>query len=225
MRDGSKEQIDQLILDLYKEHLKNLTPLFPINPQIVFLITMQDSCRVVSYQALARKNETDVRTIINAFGSEDGCTHYDCKTRRYLVAYNRGVYKPRIRWTIAHECGHILCGHFLEVEASGRREIPDDLWQNMEEEADYFAASLLAPIPAIRKCRASSVSDISRIFGLSGAAARYRWSEFLQNHECSELDDVFSEYRVGIHHSAVKKPSYIDDYRSDTELLRLESLL
>ena len=191
MRNEIVERADRIILDLYSGELGRLTPLFPLNPKHVFLILLPHECRLISYQTLAKTQGTSVEKIAKAFGSEDGCTHYDMENNRYLVAYNANRYGPRIRWTLAHELGHILCGHLTEIAYSGRREIPEEDWQNMEEEADYFAASLLAPIPAIRKAKVQSADGIRRRFGLSSTAAGYRWSEFRRSSVHTELDECF----------------------------------
>ena len=224
MRDEVREQIDRTILILYRDFLKNLTPLYPLNPKVVFCMLVPDSCRIVSYQNLAIAQHMSVRDIMEAFGSEDGCTHYDPKTGRCLVTYNNNGYRPRIRWTLAHELGHILCGHFQELYALGRRGLSDELWQTMEEEADYFAASLLAPLPAIRKLNARSADDIRRLFGLSTAAANRRQREFLKARvpDDDELEECFRTIRRSVSPAAYRKPLYRDNYRSDSELLREE---
>jgi hypothetical protein len=225
MRDEVRERIDRTILILYRDFLKNLTPLYPLNPKIVFCMLVPDSCRVVSYQSLAITQHRNVLDIMEAFGSEDGCTHYDPKTGRCLVTYNNNGYRPRIRWTLAHELGHILCGHFHELYDSGRRELSDELWQSMEEEADYFAASLLAPFPAIRKMNVQSAEDISRLFGLSAAAANRRMYEFLKTTvpDDDELEECFLTIRRSVSPVTYRKPRYHDNFRSDSEILREES--
>ena len=220
MREQIREYIEHLIPVLYRDHLSKLSPMFPLNPKIVSTVLLPRACRLVSYQNLAAAQRVTVPEIINLFGSEDGCTHYDRKNHRYLIAYNADGYRPRIRWTIAHELGHILCGHFVELDERGLTEVPEELWQEMEEEADYFTASLLAPIPAIRKFRTASPMEISRYFGLSGAASRHRWEEYVRREvECESTDDAFDGVRFTIHPSLRRKPVYLSQYRSDTELL------
>lgn len=220
MREEVREYIDMIVPAIYRDSLKNLVPLFPLNPKTVFMITMPDSCRVISYQRLASEHGISVRSVADAFGSQDGCTHYDRKNRRYLVAYNNDVYRPRIRWTLAHELGHILCGHFIEKgECSG--DVSDELWRHMEEEADYFAASLLSPVPAMKKYRVQSSSDIRRIFGLSGVAASHRLAEYHMINS-DEDESLFAGIRFTVNPALLRKP-FVDTFVSDTELLYLEN--
>ena len=219
MRDEVREYIDIIIPVLYRDSLKNLTPMFPLNPKTVFLITLPSSCRVVSYQRLATQQGLSVASVAAAFGSPDGCTHYDRKNRRYLVSYNSDIYRPRIRWTLAHELGHILCGHFIEKEEYGG-DVPDELWQHMEEEADYFAAELLSPIVAMRKYRVRNTGDIRKFFGLSETAASYRMAEYVRT-LTDGPDDRFEGVRFTVSPRLLRKP-YSDSFVSDTEMLYTE---
>ena len=76
--------------------------------------------------------------------------------------------QTRRRWTLAHEIGHVLCGH-----VSGE-DIPTP---SQEREADRFAAELLAPLTVLHFCGASSPIEVERLCGLSRQAAEARFRE------------------------------------------------
>ena len=106
-----------------------------------------------------------------------------------------GASKARIRWTTAHELGHISAGHFIELA----QNMPDiqqpSAFREMEEEADYFAASFLAPIPALKALRVRRPADIRDWFGLSQTAAEYRWSDLQRQQYDERRDDLFWIFR------------------------------
>lgn len=81
----------------------------------------------------------------------------------YELFYNARADRRRMRFTLAHELGHILLNHRQE-----------ESWE--EKEADYFAAQLLAPRPvfnALALCGVdpSNPEFIARTFLLSKSAA------------------------------------------------------
>lgn len=187
MRDRVQLQIDRTILKLYQSIRY---PIFPIEPSIV--IRKIPYCRYISYDRLAYVSHATYREVVIACNSLDGCTQYDVNKNRYLIAINDSdqysASKARIRWTAAHELGHVLAGHFIELLDSG--ENPSDI-QDMEEEADYFAASFLAPLPAIKLLRAKRPADIRDWFGLSQTAAEYRWADYQKMQIDEQLADYF----------------------------------
>ncbi len=77
--------------------------------------------------------------------------------------------QARRKWTAAHEIGHILCGHI-----SGEINLPTN---EQEQQADLFAAELLAPLTVLHFCGVSSAVEIERLCGLSKQAAEYRFQE------------------------------------------------
>lgn len=66
--------------------------------------------------------------------------------RGYLILYNEKQSKKRIRFSIAHELGHIMLGHLEDgrTEISGAG-LDDFTYFNMEGEANTFAGNFLAP--------------------------------------------------------------------------------
>jgi hypothetical protein len=103
------------------------------------------------------------------FGTQDALTSYDSDIDQYLTIYNNddhAMKSPgRLRWTLAHELGHITLGH-LRIEED---------YERFEQEADYFAAMLLAYPAVIRACNVASVTVLQGLCGLSMPAAASRW--------------------------------------------------
>jgi len=74
------------------------------------------------------------------------------------------------RFTLAHELGHLLLRH---KSASSRKEYE-------EEQANIFAARLLAPMIIIREHDPSSAAELSDIFGMSASSANIRFNRYLE---------------------------------------------
>jgi hypothetical protein len=72
--------------------------------------------------------------------------------RFYLIIFDDSLKNtPRLRWSIAHELGHIFLGHFVNFEATSLHEdgLSDEKYGVLEKEAHWFAAQLLSPKPAL----------------------------------------------------------------------------
>lgn len=194
MRSEIRQRLDDTILSLYRQIRY---PVFPVDPAAA--IHRMPRCRYITYDNLARVSGVDYRTVVKACESLDGCTQYDPATERYLVAVNTSpmyaASRARIRWTTAHELGHIAAGHFLELIGNGQDSLQPSTFREMEEEADYFAAAFLAPIPALRALRVRRPADIRDWFGLSQTAAEYRWSDLQRQQYDERLDDLFWIFR------------------------------
>ena len=83
----------------------------------------------------------------------DAETNVKRGTGEYLIVYDDTIgYLPRIRFTLAHEIGHIIMGHFTEFEKTSLREgLTHAEKMVLEREADAFAAELLAPRTILRR--------------------------------------------------------------------------
>lgn len=194
MREQVKLILDQTILSLYRSIRY---PVFPIDPsRIVKFIA---NCRLISYDELSKSSNMSYEDVVKACQSLDGATQYDHATDRYLIAINTSkqysASEPRIRWTIAHELGHIAAGHFIELANMKCNDIVPSSLNEFEEEADYFAASFLAPSPAIQLMRVKRPADIRDWFGLSQIASEYRWAEYNREIPNIELLNYFKDFR------------------------------
>ena len=93
----------------------------------------------------------------------------------YLIVYDKNVRNEhRIRWTLAHEIGHIILGHLDHFEATGlyRRGLTKSEYDVLEVEAHWFASELLSPKPIMRHFNFDdSFQGISLICDISKDAA------------------------------------------------------
>ena len=166
MREQVKLRIDSVIGMIYED---NIVKYFPTSSML--LLPYMENCGWKSYRDLAERHGGDVKEIARYLGSLDGCTIYQKSRDRYLIAVNTDRKFTRLRWTTAHEIGHILAGHFTELGVS---RLPKT--KLLEREADYFAASFLAPLAMIYELRISNPQELQKQFGLSRTAAAWRWA-------------------------------------------------
>lgn len=82
-----------------------------------------------------------------------------------IVAYNDQKHPYRIRFSLAHELGHIILQHEKPM-------------QTAEIEANFFASNLLAPRMAIHYARCKNETDVAKVFAISQEAARYAFDDY-----------------------------------------------
>lgn len=116
----------------------------------------------------------------------DGRSFYDVKRNVYMIVYNSHKKQQRIRFTLAHELGHILLGHLdNELTEIDRGGISNELYQKFEDEADTFAGNLLAPpiliYEKIKTNKQFVVESVCKHFALSYNAVKYfRQEDFFE---------------------------------------------
>ena len=71
---------------------------------------------------------------------QDGWTVRNPATGHYRCFINLGMPRNRIRWTMAHELGHIWLGH---IEGVSLDDLEEDVLGLVEREANVFAEELL----------------------------------------------------------------------------------
>ena len=108
---------------------------------------------------------------------------------KHIILYNDCVLSTaRKRWSIAHEIGHICCGH----TSDGLKE---------EQEANAFAGELLIPSVVLHyllnKKYISTVNDVADIFKVSLQAAQIRL-DTLSQHCYTSLDKNLLELYIPI---------------------------
>ncbi len=78
-----------------------------------------------------------------------------------------------VRFTLAHELGHIVLGHNL-IESIDERILISELIPKAEREADTFASRLLAPACVLGGLGIKNYEDIARLCEISLPAAKVR---------------------------------------------------
>lgn len=116
--------------------------------------------------------------LIQAMDLEAQCGASDGFTVRSgghcYVFYNAEQPPGRVRFTIAHELGHVLLGHLGEGEHTvyNREPSPNDAPE--EHTANVFASRLLAPACVLHALGAVTPEQIAAACDISLAAARFR---------------------------------------------------
>lgn len=100
----------------------------------------------------------------------------------FLIVYDERIgYDKRIRWTIAHEIGHIVLGHLIDFDktALNRGGLTENEYKVLEAEAHYFACELLSPKTIIRRFRQliGDANGIAALCDISYDAAVIRIKE------------------------------------------------
>lgn len=192
--------INNLVLQIYSM-LPRIT--FPLDVQEV--IKFIPNCRYMSYQKFAQINNCSINNVIQICESQSGCTHYDISQDRYLILCNHSTQGNnnfgRQLWTCSHEIGHILCKHH---SASAYLKLSENSFMcaensEFENEADYFAATILSPFPLYKCLNIQSPLDVQNVFGLSTIASLYRYKEYLKwkTHHCKTAweNDIVELYK------------------------------
>lgn len=79
----------------------------------------------------------------------------------------------RQRFTAAHELGHIILGHIGKYTLVNGEPTSED--NPIEQQANVFAARLLAPSIVLKELNVQSAEQIARICNISSQAAEFRW--------------------------------------------------
>lgn len=141
--EGIKMTITDILIDYNIDTL-------PID---VFLLAKRMGIIVLKYSEFSIDEQVK---IISA--SNDGMSLYSYKNKCYYIIYNDDMYESRIRFTIAHEIGHIILGH---VESN----------EETESEADFFARNLLVPLCMIIHNDITDYKVITVMFDVSTSVA------------------------------------------------------
>lgn len=104
---------------------------------------------------------------------EDGYTlfKYKNKQMKYKICVDSYGMVERKRFTIAHEIGHIVLGHFKQFHQNDLTTYEEYI---LDREADMFAGELLMPYQYMLEYHNWSVKGLSYKFHVSKEAARVR---------------------------------------------------
>lgn len=144
---------------------------------VISIIKNTGICTLKKYSKQAAKQRLPFEYFCENFG-KDGATLYKAgKQKPYTILYN-DLQKPtaRVRWTLAHELGHVILRHNEEFEETKliRNGLTDESYKVLDDEADAFAAELLSPAIVLIAAGWTSKNDIVTHCALSNAAAKYR---------------------------------------------------
>ena len=119
-----------------------------------------------------------VGALIRELGLEAQCDISDGFTvrsgDRCYVFYNMEQPPGRVRFTIAHELGHVLLGHLGDGEHTVYNRESSSENAPEEHTANVFASRLLAPACVLHALGAVTPEQIAAVCDISMAAARLR---------------------------------------------------
>lgn len=95
------------------------------------------------------------------------------------IVYDDNMSYESIRFTIAHELGHIVLGHTLTKDMCSCVVFDEDK-PEIEKSADMFAINLLAPACVLWGLDVQSSSEVSELCKISPESATYRFEKFLK---------------------------------------------
>lgn len=108
-------------------------------------------------------------------------TLHERGTKVFVTVFAEDKLFPRRNYyTLAHELGHIVLGHFFEFEKTSllRSGLLDKEYSVLEREAEIFAAELLMPMPVLKGLNIKSYEDIVNICRVTKTSAKIRMEEY-----------------------------------------------
>ena len=132
-------------------------------------------CKNSGAKILSYSNNVRVLQDLNLFEHSqktDGFTI--CHKDKYIIFYIDICSTPRIRFTLAHELGHIFLGHIYPNTATLINREPSPHDDPLEQEANVFASRLLAPACVLWGLRVTTAKQIMELCDISQTAAEFR---------------------------------------------------
>lgn len=118
------------------------------------------------------------KNFIESLGMTDEDLENDAFSISSAIFYNEEKPHQRIRFSIAHEIGHILLHTNRAIKVYNREPSPYD--SPIEVEANAFAARLLAPLCVLQFLNLNSAKEIAEICDISYTAAEHRFSRLCE---------------------------------------------
>lgn len=139
----------------------------PVNLNTILL---QMGIRAYPYQG----NETPIKEmgLERACAQTAGLTFY--RGDAPIILYDRNTPPPRLRFTVAHELGHIALGHVRPGERTVQNREPRPEDSPMEQAANRFAVDLLAPACVLWGLGLHTTEEIAEACLISRASAEFR---------------------------------------------------
>lgn len=124
---------------------------------------------------------------IEAFGLMGQCQCSDGFTTiqggQYYIFYNPDMVRGRIRFTIAHELGHIVLGHVGVGGVTTQNREPEPNDRPIEHMANVFASRLLAPACVLHSLRVTDAQSVAALCDISLQSAQFRMERMTLLHE------------------------------------------
>lgn len=147
LEDSRYEEIKQIITEILSDYSISSLPID------VFSLAERMGIKIYKYSEFSIEKQ-----IIIISASQDGMSCYLTESKRYVILYNDEMDANRVRFTIAHEIGHVVLGHKYSTDEA-------------ESEADFFARNLLVPMGILIHKNISDYKVIEKMFAVSSVVA------------------------------------------------------
>lgn len=119
------------------------------------LLVSNKNVKVHTYSEMAKRMEMTFSEYLAFCGSDDGFTAFNKISGKWIVFYNDMKSERTVRFTLAHELGHIVLRHDDDDDPISQRE------------ANCFARNILCPAPLRDGFNLKTVSDYCECFNVS----------------------------------------------------------
>lgn len=140
--------------------------------------------------------------------SDFGLNIYNSKHNRFIIAYNSDKEEGTVRFTLAHELGHIILGHFSEGEKENK-------------EANCFARNLLCPIPAVDEFNINTPDEYQELFNVSVPTAEIS-THYVRSDRYYINEENYLIYNASVFHrvTGFYPPQFYNMVASDSQYYR-----
>lgn len=151
----------------------------PVNLKLIF-DALKNEIVLRTYRDFMISSNKTLEETKKFFDTDLGVCCYELKSGRYIIYYNSDHSEGLIRFTIAHELGHIFLEHHTMVgtDIFNRSFLPRNEYEEYEKEANAFARNLLSPAPLawdlIQECKNGQNSHVQQAFKITSTAANVR---------------------------------------------------
>ena len=220
----NKPRYKYVIEKVYEFIIINSISYYPID---IINIIKQNKWNITKYSEIQNKFNCTNDTVCKNFQSRDGNTYLYIENKKYSysIIYNDDLTintDERIRFTLAHEIGHIYLNHlkdFQETEIQ-RNGLNNKLYGILEKEADMFARNLLCPYPLLKKVVNNfnidpiNIQIINETFKISRQASsirlnlikfdkKYPYNKMIETIKVSGYKYCEICYNFGLSHSSI----------------------
>lgn len=147
---------------------------FPIS---ISPLLSENNVALRKYSSIARQRNMSVKELCDNLTTSDGLLLSKVNSKcNDIIAYNDTIAsKPRIGFTLSHELGHKKLGH-NNLASEPLTSLPENEYVFLEQEANFFAKNILAPLPCLyyieqQTHRDLTANDIEFIFDVSKTAS------------------------------------------------------
>lgn len=187
---------------------------FPISPEKVKIFNK--NIIITSFSNYIKITGTNINELTNNGNFKDGYTITNIRPNTDIIFYNDKIESHgRIRWTIAHEIGHIVLNHKEQCDIN-------------EIEANTFASQLLLPQCIleylIQYGSAIDANYIENKFGLSHEASLkvlQQVGKKIENGYNSEYDDIIlDKFKFFLEKETIHSSRKIREFDDEMQQLR-----